>query len=208
LNKTFKNWFFRRKQVFSNIPLYGIPYTFITDIEQFDIISEGFCLFDELWSVCDSRMSLKKKNSFVSRVLGRSRKRHLNISFTAQMVDQLDKRVRKICDFTSYPILSSDESLCKVNVFRTGYPKDANYIKTFWYKTAKVFNQYDTDYIVEMGEEPEKDEEGTLIPVKQPPIYFQENKDAPREEFPDWVSADSRAEMWWNKHQSWLKEIF
>lgn len=109
---TFKNWFFRRKQVFSNIPLYGIPYTFITDIDQFDIISDGFCLFDELWAVCDSRMSLKKKNSFVSRVLGKSRKRHLNISFTAQMVDQLDKRVRKICDFTSYPILSSDESVC------------------------------------------------------------------------------------------------
>lgn len=108
----------------------------------------------------------------------------------------------------SYVTKSVTAHNCKVNVFRTGYPKDSNFIKTFWYRTAKIFNAYDTDYIVEMGEEEEKDAEGNLVPVVQPPIYFQESKESERFEFKTWEEADKMGEAFWTKRQSWLKEIF
>jgi hypothetical protein len=196
---TFKNWFYRRKKIYSNIPLYKIPYIHIININQFELCEEGDCFFDELWTVCDSRLSLKKKNQFVSSILARSRKKHLNIFFTAQMVDQLDKRVRKICDFTAYPVLSGDETKIKVNIFRTGYPKEYNYLKTFWYQTSVVFEMYDTDYVVNMEEADDH---------PQPKIYFQESPDSPLEEFETWEEADKRAEEWWIRRSVLLKHIF
>lgn len=140
----FKNWLYRRRKVYSNYPLYGIPYIFLRAVNQFDNAREGFILADELWLICDSRLSLTSKNRFVASILSRSRKRNLNISFTTQLLDSLDKRIRKILDFSALPVLNPNETIEKVNIFRTGYPKLASYMKTFYFKTPLVFNMYDS----------------------------------------------------------------
>ena len=182
------------------MPLYMIPHYRITHVKHLDIMEEGDVGLDEIWTLADSRMSLMKKNRFVAGICARSRKKHLNIFATAQMVDQLDKRIRKIVDFTSYPILSSDESLVKVNVFRSGFPKDSTYIKTFWYKTSIIFQCYDTDHIIEIEED-----DNMYEPMK---IIWQESKESQPVYFDTWEEADKFAEDFWSRRASWLKQIF
>ena len=197
----FKNWMFRRKKIFANYHLYGIPYIYISSINQLDNIHDGFVGLDELWLIADSRLSLNKKNRFVAGILSKSRKRILNYTFTAQLLDQLDKRIRKVLDFTAYPIMNTAETLTRVNIFRTGYPREGSYMKTFYFKNAGIFPLYDTNEEIMMDND-------DVETVKDPPIYFQESKDSPLEEFETWEEADARAEKFWTKNQWILKTIF
>lgn len=192
-----KNWMYRRKKIYSNYHLFRIPYLLITDIAQFKECQDGFVGTDELWRIADSRLSKSSMNSFVADILGRSRKRHLNYSFTSQLIDSLDKRIRKVMDFTSYPIMNSGETVCKVNIFRTGFPKEGTYMKTFYYKTPEVFNMYDTDEEIDMTE----NEAGDL------PIIFQESKDTEPINFETWEEADKYAEQWWVQNKKIIGAI-
>lgn len=162
------------------------------------MIHDGFCAFDELWLVLDSRTSLTKKNRFVANVLSKSRKRQLNISYTVQVLDSLDKRVRKVQDFTAIPILNPNENLCKVNIFRTGYPKFQGWMKCFYFKTPLIFNMYDTNYEIMMEEEVDED----------PPIIFQETKDSKPQYLETWEEADKIGADFWEEKQENLKKIF
>lgn len=195
----YKNWFYRRKQIFSNIPLYKIPYYRILNVKDLDAMSEGDVLLDEIWTLADSRMSLKKKNQFVANICARSRKKHLNIFASAQMVDQLDKRIRKIVDFTALPNLSPHEDAVRVSVFRSGFPKDSGFLKSFWYKTPIVFQMFDTDWIVDISEDEETE------PMK---IIFQESAETEPIYFDNWTDADKFSEDWWTKRAYLLKQIF
>lgn len=195
----FKNWFFRRKITFSNYHLYGIPYLYINNVNQFDLCKEGFFGADEIWQICDSRLSLTKKNRFVASILGRSRKRHLNITFTAQLLDQLDKRIRKVVDFTAYAMLNPREEVCKVSIFRTGYPTQASYMKTFYFFTEPVFKLYSTDEEIDMNESDE---------FENPPIIFQETEKSEPEFFDKWEDADLRAEKFWMTQPQVVRKIF
>jgi hypothetical protein len=194
----FKNWLYRRKKVYSNYPLYGIPYIFLKAVNQFDLCREGFILADELWLICDSRLSLTSKNRFVASILSRSRKRNLNISFTTQLLDSLDKRIRKILDFSALPVLNPNETICKCNIFRTGYPKIQSYMKTFYFKTPMIFDMYDTNFEIEMEEESDQD----------PEIIFQETRDKSAQYFDTFEEADQAGADFWEKRQNDIKRIF
>lgn len=134
----------------------------------------------------------------MANILLKSRKRGLTYCFTSQILDLLDKRVRKVMDFTAYPILNPGESLCKTSIFRTGFPKPAHYIRTFYFKTPLVFNLYDTNEEVEVLRVPNEGEESELDaePAK---IVWQEDKNTPPIYFEQWEDADKYAELYWKQ---------
>lgn len=110
--------------------------------------------------------------------------------FTSQMLDLLDKRVRKILDFTAYTILNPQETVAKTLIFRGGYPKEGMILKTMRFYAHGVFQLYSTNQEINMIED-----DG------QPPkIIFQESPQHPPKYFDDWESADKFAEKYWSKN--------
>jgi len=200
----FKNWYFRKMKIFSNYHLFQIPYYYIETVSQLLEMRDGVAVLDELWRICDARMSRSSKNQFVGDILARSRKRHLVYLFTAQVIDTIDRRIRKVQDFTAYPILNRTETFCKVTIFRTGYPKEANYMKTIYFDTAIPMQCYDTDEEVDMVDDL-KDE------VRKPPqLMFQEKynpehgygcqcEECKTKFFKTWEEADKYGEEYWKK---------
>jgi len=182
-----KNWIIRKQKVFSNYHLYKIPYYYISAVNQLEFPRNGVVLMDEIWRISDSRLSLKERNKFVADILGRSRKRHLHYLFTAQLIDQIDKRIRKVMDFSVYPLLNRNQTLCKITFFRTGFPKEGNYMKTGYYKTVVVFNLYDTDEEIDMEEEGDTE----IKPI------FQESPNSDVLVFDSWEEADAYARKFW-----------
>jgi hypothetical protein len=90
-------------------------------------------------------------------------------------------------DFTFLPILTNDENVCKVLVFRGGFPREGQYMKTTYYKTPKIYELYDTNEEIMM------DEEGGKLGK---PI-FQESADSKMHTFKTWEEADKFAEVYW-----------
>ena len=183
------NWFYKHNKIFSNYRLFMIPYYYIKGLNQLSELRDGFVAVDEMWSIIDARTSQSRKNKLVADILMKSRKRNLNYSFTAQMLDLLDKRIRKIMDFTAYPILNPAETICKVVVFRTGYPNESHYMSQFYYLTELVFKFYNTNEEIMMEEE----YNAPLVPI------FQESPDKKPIEFKTWEEADKYAEEYWRK---------
>jgi hypothetical protein len=166
-------------------------------------------------------LSRKASNKLVSDVLARSRKRHLIYIFTAQVIDTIDKRVRKVTDFTAYPmIIGKSENTVKSIIFRSAYPKSSNLMKTFYFDTwlpMSVYNSYEEVDMID-----DTDDEN---PPKQPKLMWQEgtfrcnkckfvmtqtdpecpdcqSKDlSPIEPmfFDDWASADKWGSDYWEK---------
>lgn len=157
-------------KVFSNYHLYKVPYYYLETIRQLDFCHNGVVLLDEFWKICDSRLSRKASNRVVGDILARSRKRQLIYIFTAQVIDSVDKRIRKVTDFSSYPMLmGKNESTIKCLIFRTGYCKNSNFLKVFYFDTwlpMSVYNSYEEiDTIDDTSDE---------NPPKQPKLMWQE----------------------------------
>ena len=141
-------------------------------------------------------------NRLTSDILSRSRKRHLVIIFTAQLIDSIDKRIRKVIDFTALPILNSTETICKVLVFRSGYPKEGMRLKTFYFRTKPIFECFNTDEEVDMSAEDDN--------VNDMKIVFQENfnpqhgywcqcEKCGTKFFDTWEQADEYGLNYWKK---------
>jgi hypothetical protein len=165
----FKNWYFRKMKIFSNYRLYKIPYYYIESVRQFDHMRDGVALLDEFWRICDSRLSRKAANKFVGDILARSRKRSLVYIYTAQVIDTIDKRIRKVQDFTAYAVGNRKETVMKCLVFRTGYAKSGTYMKTFYYTTEIPMMSFNTNEEVDMIDDTA--EEG---PCPEPKLIWQE----------------------------------
>lgn len=194
---TWRHWFKRRECIYSNYPLYKIPYVYIDGFDKLDLMRQGFVAMDELWLICDARTSRATKNRIVSNILSKSRKRGLTIAFTAQVMSSIDTRVRKICDFLSYPILNPDETIVKAAIFRGGKARTGSYMKTIYFLAPVIMSCYDTNFEVNMEEE-----------SKTPMLFtFQESKESEPEFFEKWEDADKRGEEYWTKNKILLKGI-
>ncbi|RLG45337.1 MAG: hypothetical protein DRN81_02100 [Thermoproteota archaeon] len=169
-------------------------------VNQIDIARKGVLLLDEMWAICDSRMSITKRNRFTSNILLRSRKRGLIYLFSAQVMNSLDSRIRRVIDFTCVPTLNRTETVIKANIFRTGYPKPGSYLNTLYFNTHEIFNMYSTNEEVDMEDSVEDDME----------IRFQENfneehghfctcNNCKGQVFDTWEKADEVAENYWKE---------
>lgn len=100
----YRNWIKGRK-IFSNYHL-EFDHESIKTVDDIENIRAGFCALDELWLWIDSRLSMTKKNRFLSLVLIKSRKRDFDIGYTTQHWMQIDCRVRNVTDFLVFSFLS------------------------------------------------------------------------------------------------------
>lgn len=148
--------------------------------------------------VHNSRCSISRKNKVMSNILLRSRKRNLNYTITAQLIDSLDSRCRKVLDFSSYPIMNPQETLCKLVIFRGGYPKTASYLKTIYFRTAPVFSFFSSDEEVDISD--------SEVPTPEF-ICFQETPESKLQMFNSWEEADRVAEKYWMENQHILAEF-
>jgi hypothetical protein len=160
-------------------------------IDQITQMHDGHVSLDELWTILDARASASTRNRFVADIMLKSRKRDLTIMFTTQLLDMLDKRVRKIMDFTAYTLLNRVETLGKCFIFRGGYPKDHMLLKSFMFYTQPVFGMFNTNQEIQMEESSDN------APMK---IVFQESPEKPPKYFDTWEDCDHYAEKWWEKN--------
>lgn len=139
----------------------------------------------------------------------KSRKRGLTYIFTSQVMSQLNKRVRTILDFLSYPIMTADEHACKMSVFRGGSASQGTYMKTFYFKTALFFDLYNTNEEVE----PMKEKSDVPFkPVFQPNYnpehgYCCECAECGTKVFETWEEADKFSEQYWQENIKSLKSL-
>jgi hypothetical protein len=217
-----RNWFFKGQKIYANIHLFKIPYIYIDDIRQLDLIKHeenvsAYVGIDELWLYCDSRMSRTTRNRFVSNILAKSRKRGITYVTTAQVADSIESRIRKVLDFTFYPMLNRDDSVIKLLVFRGGYVKNPNYMKTLYYKTELIRQTYDTLEEITMMEKAEVEGE-----EEKPPTLnkwcFQENfirehgymcecDKCGTKFFDKWEDCDEYASAFYKKHIATIKKM-
>jgi len=134
---------------------------------------DGVALLDEIWRIVDSRMTRKTINKFVGDILARSRKRSIIYIFTAQVIDTIDKRIRKVMDFTSYAVMNRYETVAKVLTFRSGYAKTGTYMKTFYFTTEIPMESYDTEEEIDMIDDTSDNKELT---TPEPKLIWQEGK--------------------------------
>jgi len=91
-------------------------------------MKEGFGAFDELW-LSVSSWSRSKQIEFITSILLKSRKRSLTICYTTQSISQINKRIREVTDFISYPLMSVDNSYTRVEIFRGPKPSIGTRLK-------------------------------------------------------------------------------
>lgn len=152
---------------------------------------------DEFWIWVDALESKQKKNRIATNILLKSRKRGLVYFYTSQTLEQLNRRVRKVQDFTAYPILNPNETLCKCIVFRTGYPTTGTYLKTFYFKADLIKTFY--DHTEEVQPIKEVDENPSMNAI------WQEDKNKEPIFFKTWEEADRFAESYWKEKWRILK---
>lgn len=131
--------YMKGRQIFSNYNL-NFPHQLVNTPEEIVDMKEGMFCGDELWTWADSRMSGSKKNKFLTYILSKSRKRGINISYTVQYFKQIDIRIRAVTDFIAVPRLNDKETICKLFI----YDQSGMLHKTFKFRTAPIFQLYDT----------------------------------------------------------------
>jgi len=113
------NFFIRRKKIYANYDLYGIPFTKITTIgsleqimplEEEDVLTKQEVVFlgDELWRWVSARTigkGSKERKDLIDRILLGSRKAFVTVIYTVQNLQQIDVWIRKTTDLFIYPIL-------------------------------------------------------------------------------------------------------
>lgn len=138
--------FLKARKVFSNYKL-KFPFIPTRNIGDIDAMQAGFFAGDELWAWIDSRASKHVKNMVIAGILLKSRKRDLDIVYTAQSFMQMDKRVRNVTDFIVYPELNKSETKCTAywyekNTMESPNPRPLSFSR---FNTAPFFKLYDTN---------------------------------------------------------------
>jgi hypothetical protein len=174
-----------------------MPYIYIDSLPKLDQMREGFFLADEFWQWIDT-MDRSKRARTIANILLRSRKRGLTYCFTNQTLGQLKTRIRQVCDFTAIPILNAKETVCKVMIFRTGYPSISNYMKTFYFKPTLIMQMYNHREEVEMIKEDGDDDMS---------FTWQENAETEPKMFETFEEADKFAEDYWTTRAREIKMI-
>lgn len=140
--------------VFSNYSL-TFDHTRIESLKDINSIEgkRNVLLFDELWITADARKSMQFTNMMLSSSVLQSRKKHTDILYTTQFLNQVDSRIRNITSFNFSPtILARDEKeipmVIRVNISKPD--RNGNYGH---FKTSNIFiygshNFYNTDEFI------------------------------------------------------------
>lgn len=192
------NWFKKHRKIFSNYNFYGFPFTLIKTIPELDKMKTGFFAGDELWLWLDSRTTKKDRNRIVSNILLKSRKREITIAYTTQSIHQVDKRIRDVTDFVAYPLMSVDNSYCRLEIFRGPRPSVATRIKPPLYFMCEnvyaIFNTYEEIAII--NEENKNDPIIEIFfPIITNPAWIRYLKKEKKVKTPDKIESVSESIM-------------
>jgi len=170
------NWLKKQRKIYSNYNFYGFPFTPVKSVFNIDKMREGFFAGDELWLWLDARCSKKEKNRIISSILLKSRKRGITIAYTTQTIGQIEKRIRDITDFVSYPIMSADNQYCRIEIFRAPNPSLASRIKPPLYFLCEpfysVFNTYEEIRDINEEKEEEKIYRERMLSISKNPAWI------------------------------------
>jgi hypothetical protein len=154
------NWFKKQRKIFSNYNFYGFPFTPIKTVPSLDKMKQGFFSGDELWLWLDSRTTKNEKNRIVSSILLKSRKRGITIAYTTQSIHQVEKRIRDVTDFIAYPLMSVDNTWCRLEIFRGPKPSMGSRINPpLYFMCEPIYSCYNTYEEVQVITENEKEDE-------------------------------------------------
>lgn len=138
-----RNWYYKRKIIYANYTLYGIPYYKITRVSELDKIRQGYLGADEMWVWLETSVGERLKKKIISDILRKSRKRNLTINSTSQTMEQIPLKIRKIVDFIGYPILNRNATICKLLIFAG--PHARTLLREHYFYTKPIFKMYDTN---------------------------------------------------------------
>ena len=139
-------------KIFSNYPLYKIPYTYITyaEVEELpDYLTNGLVLFDEILVGADAYKPFNKSNESIYKFITQMRKRKCTLLFTAQMFTQAAKRIRLQTNYI-YQITNPMRIRGWVNLqtYLWGGMQPLTLIKDEDLNLRAYFKYYDTNYVV------------------------------------------------------------
>ena len=184
------NWYFKKRKIFTNFTLYGIPHVRIVKLDDFfkmipeketeeEILKgqEKAFFGDELWRWASARMiglGARERNEMINRILLASRKANTHIYYTCQLFSLIDKNIRQITDLLMKPMLSADHSYCKVLVYGIIEGKLLQPLQPFYFNTEPIYAIYNTyervaDLVVDSEDESEPQE--VLIPIEKNPAW-------------------------------------
>jgi hypothetical protein len=92
--------------IYANYHLNALKYTYLSSIEQIDEMYNAYFFGDELWSWADSRESRKARNKAIAKILGACGKRNVQVYYSAQKLNQIDRRIRENTRWYVVPELS------------------------------------------------------------------------------------------------------
>lgn len=193
------NWFHKGRKICSNYTLYGIPFTPIKTVEdlqrmipaetptleQLMNVKEVCFVGDELWRWIDARCSVmdvsekerkKIKNKFITDILAASRKAFVTVIYSSQTLDQIDRRIRSVTDFTVYPMIKGDNYVCHARFFVGPRPNAYNIDKDIRFYCEPFFAMFNTYERVQPLDEGYESKE-QFNPVEQNPAWIKYLKD-------------------------------
>jgi len=143
-------------QVYAN---FEIKHPKVKTIEPEDFLDinpknkKAMVLIDEAYAWLDSRMSMAKVNRFLSYVVLQSRKRNMDIFYTAQLSGSVDLRLRELTDIfiICQKLPTENGEQCFVyNVYewKTLNKLSEHHFIIRWNQAEKYFNRFDTREII------------------------------------------------------------
>jgi hypothetical protein len=113
--------FSKKYIVYANYHLKNTHYFDPSDLKQFLKIflnteknKNYIFIFDEFYRYIDSRRSMNEKNIIYSALLFQTRKKNINMIYTAQDIYSIDVRIRQITNFYLYPMIDNNILYCDV----------------------------------------------------------------------------------------------
>jgi hypothetical protein len=132
------------KDIYSNIDL-AISHYRIRSLDQFRAMHDGFAVMDEIWKFCDARRSSSQANKLITEILSASRKRGMDIGYTAQYFKSADIRLRSVTDLFAMPRIN-DNGICTLEVYDSDF---RTLVETKRFPAAAIFPLYNTNEIVD-----------------------------------------------------------
>lgn len=97
-------YLYRKKNynVYANYELNFSSYPIESDNDLINA-HNGIVILDEIYTIMDSREWQKAKNKVSTEILRKSRKKHIKVVVTAQFIELIDLRLRKLINRYIYP---------------------------------------------------------------------------------------------------------
>lgn len=167
------NWYHRNRIIYSNFHLYGFPFNLVRSIPQLEKMKSGVFAGDELWLYIDSWGGKTKKQKLISSILLKSRKRDITIIFTTQSISQINKRIRDVCDFISYPMISVDNSYTRIEIFRGPRASIGTRINPpIYFNNEPIFACFNTYEEIPPIKEEDIEPKEMFLPILQNPAWI------------------------------------